>query len=160
MRVTSHVSETSTSRVNAPTLNANFTQSATTVVVRTTVTSPTPRRRTCHRSRVGWDFGDWTPHVFTSEREPHLHDAGVRTVPADRDRHAGHTSAFHTNTVTVNAPTINANFNQSATSVVVEYVSELHRYLDDESAAAPGVGVGLLATARRTCSPRTRITPS
>ena len=111
--------QTSTVTVNAPTINANFNQSATSVVVSTSVNfTDTSTTDLPPIAAWEWDFGDGTPHAFTQNANHTFMTLGVHTVRLTVTDTLGY-SAFHTSTVTVNAPTINANFNQSATSTVV-----------------------------------------
>jgi PKD repeat protein len=112
--------QTSTVTVNPPTINANFTQSAPNVVVSTTVSfTDTSTTNVPPIAAWEWDFGDGTPHVFTQNASHTFMTPGVRTVRLTVTDTLGY-SAFHTSTVTVNPPTINANFNQSATTIVVD----------------------------------------
>jgi PKD repeat protein len=128
--------QTSTVTVNAPTINANFNQSATSLVVSNSVNfTDTSTTNLPPIAAWDWDFGDGTPHVFTQNASHAFMTLGVRTVRLTVTDTLGY-SAFHTSTVTVNAPTINANFTQSATSVVV---NSTVRFTDTSSTNGPPI---------------------
>jgi PKD repeat protein len=86
--------------VNAPTINANFNQSATSVVVSTSVnftdssTTNLPPIAVC-----AWDFGDGTSHVFTQNASHAFMTPGIRTVRLTVTGIQLGYSAFHTSTV-------------------------------------------------------------
>jgi uncharacterized repeat protein (TIGR01451 family) len=128
--------QTSTVTVNAPTINATFNQSATSIVVSTTVSfTDTSTTNLPPLAAWEWDFGDGTSHVFTQNASHTFMTPGIRTVRLTVTDTLGY-SAFHTSTVTVNAPTINANFNQSATSIVV---NSTVRFTDTSSTNGPAI---------------------
>ena len=121
--------------VNAPTLAANFTQSATSIIVNNTVRF-TDTSTTNGPGLAGWrwTFGDGG---FSSAQHPtHLYTTvGVYNVTLLITDSLGYT-ATHSANVTVNAPALTANFTQSATSIIV---NNTVRFTDTSTTDGPGL---------------------
>ena len=105
--------------VSRPDLVADFDQSAASVVVSTTVYfTDTSTTNGPPIAAWEWDFGDGSAHVHTQNASRTYLALGTHAVRLTVTDTLGYSNA-HTATVTVNRPNLVANFDQSATTIVV-----------------------------------------
>jgi len=136
--------QTDTVTVSAPTIAANFDQSATSVVVSTTVRfTDTSTTNVPPIAAWEWDFGDGSADVLTQNASHLYMSPGIRTVRLTVTDTLGYSNS-HTATVTVSAPTMVASFDYTPKPALI-VVSDTVYFTDTSTTNGPPV-VGWLWT--------------
>jgi PKD repeat protein len=102
-----------------PTINASFDQSATTIVVSDTVSfTDTSTTNGPDITSWEWDFGDGTAKVFTQDSNHTFLGGGLFDITLVVTDELGYSDSV-SNTVNVGPPELEANFDQSSTTVLI-----------------------------------------